>query len=353
MVDYFRSGLLEWARRNKAITAIWRGMFPKSIRLRIVEPFSRIAKDLQETRAALLDLLEDKTVDFPEFEKKDEALKFLKKNRRALNSLEFVKIWLQKDASGNLVFNFNGAIIPCIQNEEMMSPLKAIFIDTFLFYIFFNDNYSRPLVERLEKCMPEGPYGYKDGDFDVTVQKGDIVIDAGAWIGDFSAYAAAKGADVYAFEPTASIFQELKKTSEFNSKDIKWGGGGVIPVNKGLGASEGKIEFFIDKDTNGGGNTIIKDSVTFTNVEQINITTLDKFVHEQNLKRVDFIKADIEGAERDMLKGARNVLKEFAPKLALCTYHLPDDPDVMERLIKDANPKYRVVHISKKLFACV
>jgi hypothetical protein len=71
------------------------------------------------------------------------------------------------------------------------------------------------------------------------------------------------------------------------------------------------------------------------------------------LEKIDFIKADIEGAERDMIKGAYNVLNEFAPKLALCTYHLPDDPVVMERLIKDANPKYKVVHIHKKLFACV
>jgi hypothetical protein len=88
------------------------------------------------------------------------------------------------------------------------------------------------------------------------------------------------------------------------------------------------------------------------NVKKIQITTLDKFAHEQNLKSVNFIKADIEGAERDMLVGASGVLKEFAPKLALCTYHLPDDPEILEGLIVDANPNYRVVHLSHKLFAC-
>jgi hypothetical protein len=88
-------------------------------------------------------------------------------------------------------------------------------------------------------------------------------------------------------------------------------------------------------------------------IEKIKITTLDNFAHEQNLKKLDFIKADIEGAERDMLKGARGILKEFAPKLALCTYHLPDDPQVLENLIMEANPKYRVKQISKKLFAAV
>ncbi|GHV33865.1 hypothetical protein FACS1894187_03280 [Synergistales bacterium] len=68
---------------------------------------------------------------------------------------------------------------------------------------------------------------------------------------------------------------------------------------------------------------------------------------------MDFIKADIEGYERYMLKGAAKTLKKFAPKLALCTYHLPDDPEVMEKIIKEANPAYNVIQKRTKLFASV
>ena len=39
--------------------------------------------------------------------------------------------------------------------------------------------------------------------------------------------------------------------------------------------------------------------------EYIQVTTLDKWVKENNVPRVDFIKADIEGAERLMLEGAQ------------------------------------------------
>jgi FkbM family methyltransferase len=131
------------------------------------------------------------------------------------------------------------------------------------------------------------------------------------------------------------------------------GGGQIFPIKAGLGASDSEIELFISSNFGSANNTTVKVKSDAANdiSEKVQITSLDNFANKQNLKKIDFIKADIEGAERDMLKGAKNVLKEFAPKLALCTYHLPDDPEVMEALIKEANPNYKVVHIRKKLFA--
>jgi hypothetical protein len=61
-----------------------------------------------------------------------------------------------------------------------------------MFPCFLNDDYHKEIVEYYDQIMSEGPYGYTDGLFDVTVKENDIVIDAGAWIGDFSAYAASK-----------------------------------------------------------------------------------------------------------------------------------------------------------------
>ena len=81
--------------------------------------------------------------------------------------------------------------------------------------------------------------------------------------------------------------------------------------------------------------------------------TLDAFVERNNIEHVDFIKADIEGAERNMLRGATRILKEFAPKLSICTYHLPDDPQVLREIILNANPKYRIVEKIKKMYAYV
>jgi FkbM family methyltransferase len=132
---------------------------------------------------------------------------------------------------------------------------------------------------------------------------------------------------------------------------VKLNEGKIVPVQKGLGNSEGEISIAIC-ETNSGANSLLVNGDN-TPKETIQIITLDKFVEENNLKQVDFIKADIEGAERDLLKGAAHVLKKFAPKLAICTYHLPDDPQVLEQIILEANPNYRVVHLRNKLFAAV
>ncbi|MDE6112533.1 MAG: FkbM family methyltransferase, partial [Bacteroidales bacterium] len=124
------------------------------------------------------------------------------------------------------------------------------------------------------------------------------------------------------------------------------------PVDKGLSERVGWAVMDAGSDGSGAGASM--ENVEAGVVESgIAVTTIDAFVKEHDLQRVDFIKADIEGAERDMLRGARETLKRFAPKLAICTYHLPDDPQVLEQIIKDANPDYTVVHTLHKLMAMV
>jgi FkbM family methyltransferase len=257
----------------------------------------------------------------------------------------FKEVYLKCGESGKSLFNFNGVLLPDIsEDEEKLGILRYVYGDTFMFPCLLNDNYDKDITKIMDLYMMEGPYGYTDGRFDVTVKKSDIVIDAGAWIGDFSAYAASKDAEVYAFEPTEDTFSWLKQTVELN-KPHK-----IYPIQKGLGDSECSLPIYIIKG-NSGGNTLMKRESLPSEI--INITTLDSFVSENKIQKIDFIKADIEGSERDMLKGAVNILKTFAPKLAICTYHLPDDPVVLEKIIMDANPKYKVVQLRHKLFACV
>jgi FkbM family methyltransferase len=260
------------------------------------------------------------------------------------------KNWLVND--GNVsYFDIKGAKLPDISaNRDMLIFLACYgFEETFFISSRYNDNYDKTIVSPLDKYFGQNSYGYKDGLFDVTVQSEYIVIDAGAWIGDFSAYATSKGATVYAFEPVKDTFDWLCKTAKLNGENL-------YPVQKALGNSEGKISISIEHS--GVSNSIVEAfnlqmNAPLSKNEIVSLTTLDKFVEENKLERVDFIKSDIEGAERDMLSGATHVLRTFAPKLAISTYHLPDDPQILEQIIKEANPDYTVLHLKNILFAMV
>jgi hypothetical protein len=62
--------------------------------------------------------------------------------------------------------------------------------------------------------------------------------------------------------------------------------------------------------------------------------TVDAFVRDRGLDRVDFIKLDVEGAERHVLDGAAETLRRFRPKVALSVYHRPDDPTVLFQQVR-------------------
>jgi FkbM family methyltransferase len=73
----------------------------------------------------------------------------------------------------------------------------------------------------------------------------------------------------------------------------------------------------------------------------VRAVTLDQVVEELKLARVDFIKMDIEGAERHALTGARRLLAAHKPRLAICIYHAPDDVEIVPRVIHEANGSYQ------------
>ena len=236
--------------------------------------------------------------------------------------------------------------LPVLSDADEKLLFSSIFWDTFTSYVLFNDDYSEKTFDLCDEMLPEGLYGLVSDKVNVTVEPGDIVIDAGSWVGDFAAYASVKGAQVYAFEPTDTTFDLLKRTVELN--------GNITPIKQGLSDQKTSMTLFVNEDGNSGGNAL-RDKITVRMIPSstVQTTTLDDFVREHNLPRVDFIKADIEGFERHMLAGAQETLARFAPKLALCTYHLKDDPQVMAELILKANPKYNIVQKRMKLFASV
>jgi len=192
-------------------------------------------------------------------------------------------------------------------------------------------------------CADTSMYAEGPGEYaGAVIHPGDVVFDAGANIGLFSMVAAPRASRVIAFEPLPSVLGMLERAQALHP-NIE-----IAPF--ALASAPGEAEFHISQGTNTCNSMVMRNGPASCRVRTHSI---DAFVEEQGIHRVDFIKADIEGAERDLLAGAQKTLRDFAPRLSICTYHLPDDPEVLEGLVRRANPAYVIEHQWCKLYAWV
>jgi len=227
-------------------------------------------------------------------------------------------------------------------HSGMLSPsvfTNVVVLEVLLRYLLEDEVSSESLADLLNGVDYENT--------DVRLEQGDIVFDAGAFIGDFSALASVRGCTVHAFEPVRYLVENfLNKTAMWNKN---------ITVHEcALSDKKGVLSLNIELEQL-LGSTLVKERLDVLKSDEVQVqaTDLDSFINENNIPRVDFIKADIEGAERLMLRGAKYVLREFSPKLSLSTYHLPDDPNVMKEIIMDANPAYKIEQSTSKMYAYV
>ncbi|MCX6716550.1 MAG: FkbM family methyltransferase [Candidatus Taylorbacteria bacterium] len=187
--------------------------------------------------------------------------------------------------------------------------------------IYYDVIYPTLVSYPIKAIYVEGPYENKD----VRLKEGDVILDCVANLGIFSFFASKKisnSGKVYAFEPIPDICSILKESISHSRAN------NIITVQSAVGNSKKEISFnFSDLSLGGSSaNSIGKPTIVSQN-------TIDNFVKDNNVKKVDFIKMDIEGAERYALEGAKETIKNFKPRLAVCTYHLPDDPRVIKGII--------------------
>lgn len=60
------------------------------------------------------------------------------------------------------------------------------------------------------------------------------------------------------------------------------------------------------------------------------------------LERATLIKLEIEGAEKQALLGAKRILREHRPRLAVMAYHLADDLIAIPKAILEIEPRYKL-----------
>lgn len=143
---------------------------------------------------------------------------------------------------------------------------------------------------------------------------GAVIFDVGANAGYYALHLAhLQPGRVFAFEPVSPTFDQLvANIRENRSVNL------IEPIPLALGATAGDHVFHIPAlhgDVAASGRPLFPDGPN----EQVTVRmeTLDGFVESRGLTRLDFIKCDVEGGERDFIQGGLKTLERFRPWLML------------------------------------
>ncbi|WP_462252218.1 FkbM family methyltransferase [Ekhidna sp.] len=141
------------------------------------------------------------------------------------------------------------------------------------------------------------------------VSPGDVVLDIGANVGEVtyrSSRIVGDNGQVHAFEPNFKNFERLQENFKLNHFEN-------ITFNQvALGLEKGSVSLECNDDHN-LGTTRVASSKSEGNL--VPMTTVDDYVNDTNLSRIDFMKVDVEGYEFFVLAGAIHSIKKFKPIL--------------------------------------
>ncbi|MEY2494818.1 MAG: hypothetical protein QOJ45_1310 [Verrucomicrobiota bacterium] len=179
-----------------------------------------------------------------------------------------------------------------------------------------------------------GQYSYRQPG--IGVNRGDVVIDAGACWGDtalYFAHLAGPSGKVYSFEfmeENIRVFERNISMNPLLANRIEliaqplWSSSGVLMTSSGAGPGSRTVA--ATKGCESGLHSSL---------------AIDDFAKDRRLAHIDFIKMDIEGAELEALSGARESLIAFQPDLALCVYHSVDHFWLLARYLDGLGLGYR------------
>lgn len=151
-----------------------------------------------------------------------------------------------------------------------------------------------------------------------------VVLDIGSNIGIVTQYMRDFAKKVYAVEPSSEHFEALKKNVEFN----KWDN--VVPIKAAISDKDGEMML----NQNPANRTCHSLALDYKKGgEKVKTICFETLFKKYKIKKVDFMKFDVEGSEGLILMGKS--FKKVADKVSaiMVEFHLPDFPKIVEYMI--------------------
>jgi|694.fasta_scaffold22230_9 FkbM family methyltransferase len=188
--------------------------------------------------------------------------------------------------------------------------IQCLFIKDPVFSFFLNDGsrFDYPLKNVVGRLLFSGVFELEEIEFIRQILKpGDIFFDVGANGGLYTIIAAklvGENGHVYSFEPGERELKLLHHNIAINNLT------NVTVIESAVSNIKGKTNFAISVD--GAMNSLLKTNHPLQKIQEwqkIEVTTLDDVVDELSVKKVNFLKIDVEGAEKQVLDGAKILLE--------------------------------------------
>lgn len=210
------------------------------------------------------------------------------------------------DLLENLYTSFIQGQKSAINSRELVLPYAL----SHLGYLVAGDLEDKSAIES------HALYGGVPEKFDVKISNwlnkkfGTIYFDIGANSGLYSPEIAFhnSSAQVYAFEPQPASVAKIEATAALNGWTDRFH---IFPI--GISDQNGELLLSLS----GSGSTFDDAFNDFKSEKKLTckVETLDNFVKENLIPKIDFIKIDVEGHEMQVLMGARDTIENSRPIL--------------------------------------
>lgn len=191
------------------------------------------------------------------------------------------------------------------------------------------------------------------------LKPGMTVFDVGAHVGKFTLLfmrCVGQEGQVHAFEASQSTFTKLTKAFQSESNP------NFILNHKAVADKEGCLKIHVYDEKHSSWNSIANRplskygiNVQPSHIEEVESVTIDGYCQRHNISKIDLLKIDVEGAEYQVLLGARHMLE--SQRIGCCvfefgatTFDMGNDPNKIEAYVEHMGYEIRNVVKGEPIF---